>query len=178
MLSRLRSLLSPPVSAVAQAQPQPVMRGRVSNFRKARVIPPPPVQPTTVVVPSAGAAGGSGASGSSSNKFDATKLMRTGFLVLGTGFFLSRFLTDPNNPDSLVNRAMNPRGKGKYVLKVEKMDDTIAGYNSSFIGASQGVKPALQSQSRYQLAKRIGVEVCIFYIDSTISCADFHMCNS
>lgn len=168
MLSRIRSLLTPAAAASANTASHSTgattqqVRGRFSNnYRRSRVSPPPPPPPTTTVaVPAAAAGKGTGgAGGESTNKFDPSKWVRPAFFVLGAGFFLSRFLTDPNNPDSFVNRAMNPRGKGKYMLKVEKMDDTLAAYNSSFVGASQGARPAIQSQMRYQLSKRLGVEV-------------------
>lgn len=103
-------------------------------------------------------------------KLTPTKLFRGAFILVGTGIFLSRVLLNPDDPNSLINRALNPNTRAKYVLKIEKMDDTITGYQNTFIVASKGLRSALKNQSRYALGKQIGIEVsasnsyCVLWI--------------
>ena len=46
------------------------------------------------------------------SKFDFQKILRTQFFVIGAGFASSRVFLDPNNPDSVLNRSLYPKGKG------------------------------------------------------------------
>jgi hypothetical protein len=101
-------------------------------------------------------------------KLTPQKMFRGAFILVGTGIFLSRVLLNPDDPNSLINRALNPNAKGKYVLKIEKMDDTITGYQNTYIAASKGLRTALKNQSRYTLAKQIGLEVSEFDYVATI----------
>lgn len=154
MLSRLKSFLTSGSKAVESSTARGAGRVNRRTSYQHNAAPPP-----QYFSPPPGATAGATGAGAPASKFDTAKIFRTGFLVLGAGFFLSRFLTDPNNPDSLMSRALNPRGRSRYVLKVEKLDDTIASYQSAFIGAERGMKPALLSLARYQVAKKMGVDV-------------------
>jgi hypothetical protein len=98
-------------------------------------------------------------SGQQQNKFDFQKILRTGFFVIGAGFVFSRVFLDPDNPDSVLNRSLYPKGRGRFVLKIEKWEDKISNYKTSYTTATDGIKSAIKSQGKYKMLQKLSREV-------------------
>lgn len=93
---------------------------------------------------------------------DMAKYFRYGFLAILGFNFVNTMVTDTNNPNSLINRALYPKGRGKYALKVEKWEDKLMNYQSSFDASTKGVKAAIGRQTRHQSLQVLGTHVrCI-----------------
>lgn len=91
--------------------------------------------------------------------FDTSKLIRNGFLVIGGGMVLSRIVLDTNNPNSALSQALYPKGRGKYMLTIERMDDKVANYETSYTATTGGIRAAMSVQSRRALSQQLGSKV-------------------
>jgi signal peptide peptidase SppA len=144
MLNRLRSYFS---SAATSS-----IKGRRRGARGSPNAAPP-----------ASSAQGSTA-GAPKPGFDASKLftVRNGLLLVGGGALLFRTLTDTSNPNSIINQTLYPKGRGKYALKIEKMDDKVANYEVSYATAIDGVRAAFNVQKRHHLSRQLGAKLGLF----------------
>jgi hypothetical protein len=80
--------------------------------------------------------------------------------VIGAGFIFSRVFLDPENPDSVLNRSFYPKGRERFVLKIEKWEDKkISNYKTSYTTAIDGIKSAIKSQGKYKMLHKLSREV-------------------
>ncbi len=58
----------------------------------------------------------------------AQKYFRPLLMALGLSYVAYNIVLNTDNPNSWISRTLNPKGKAKYTLKVERLDDQIAAY--------------------------------------------------
>lgn len=81
---------------------------------------------------------------------DIQKYIRYGFLLMGASIFINNVFLDPNNPDSLINRALYPKGRGKFALKIEKWDEKIMNYRTAYNASTDGIQSAMRQRGRHR----------------------------
>ena len=85
--------------------------------------------------------------------------MRYGFLLMGATVFINNVFLDPNNPDSLMNRALYPKGRGKFALKIERWEEKVANYRTAFNASTEGVLPAMKKRGRHRKLQMLSSKV-------------------
>jgi hypothetical protein len=81
---------------------------------------------------------------------DIQKFIRYGFLLMGASIFINNVFLDPNNPDSFLNRALYPKGRGKFALKIERWDEKVANYRTAFNASTEGITSAIRKRTRHR----------------------------
>jgi hypothetical protein len=90
----------------------------------------------------------------------ASKFFRYGAFILVGGYMFSRALFDQNNPSSPLNQLIYPnKGKAKWILKVERLDDKITSYQNAYLMTAKGITSALRNQSKHIALQRLGLQV-------------------
>lgn len=92
-----------------------------------------------------------------SNKWG--QYLRTAFFIGIVGYTFGKNALDTNNPNSPINKFLYPNKQGKYALKVERLDDKLSNYKTSWIKAKDGIPSAMASAMRHLNMKRIGLQV-------------------
>jgi hypothetical protein len=117
----------------------------------------PKIQPTAVAVAPAPPA-------------DKTKWLRNGFFAIIGLSFIARTVFNPNDPNSLINKMLYPYKKGKWILKVERLDDKIANYQTAYTASAKGIPTALIQRTRDMSLQKIGLQVwCHSFFSDVIS---------
>lgn len=90
------------------------------------------------------------------------KYFRYALMAFGSGYIAMRMF---GRSDPVGNVLGSPAAaRAKLVLNVEKLDDKIANYQTTYAAASQGIRNALIYQARNITFQRIGLQVRTFVI--------------
>lgn len=109
--------------------------------------------------PVATSTGGQQNAGQQNGPNAVQKYMRYGFLLMGATVFINNVFLDPNNPDSLLNRALYPKGRGKFALKIERWEEKVANYRTAFNASTEGVLPAMKKRGRHRKLQMLSSKV-------------------
>lgn len=90
---------------------------------------------------------------------DIQKYIRYGFLLMGASIFINNVFLDPNNPDSFMNKALYPKGRGKFALKIEKWDEKITNYRTAYNASTEGMQSALRKRGRHRKLQMLDGQV-------------------
>eukprot|EP00981_Chlorochromonas_danica_P012849 scaffold5486_cov282-Ochromonas_danica.AAC.2 len=134
-----------------------------ANTAHASTTPPPPAASSTTqqatVASGAPPTAAATTTATTGNKFEFQKYIRPFFLLLGLGYVGYNLTLNTDNPESWVNRTLSGKGKTKFVLKVERLDDQIAQYKTAYVRTTLGMREALRRRARESRSRDLGLQL-------------------
>ena len=159
MLNRIKQSLQKSIERTVKTQSSQAGRRFRTGTRQEKVVVPPPVAAAAPAAPTS----------------DKAKWIRGGIFFLMFGYYFSKTQLSTDNPNSFLNKVLYPNRKGKWMLKVERVDDSLSNYETSFLAVEKGLPAAIKHQARRKALNDIGLQVLllIYIVSLLLQCLLF-----